>query len=458
VSFSPTKGAIRFGEGLSPDVAPPTDQAAIIAQLDGGDIAASIYPIIKFSEHLPVIARIETLRRASRKGRKGADADELRKAFHTAFKPLQRDMDKNFARCAARSITSTQPFRERLTRFWADHFTVIGKEKLLRSMVPAYVEEAIRPNIVGSFSRLLRAAILHPMMLTYLDQSVSVGPNSRAAKGRRGLNENLARELLELHTLGVEGTYSQQDVRQLAELLTGLTANLKNGFMFRPKMAEPGAEQVLGGTYGGIIPDLQDIFSVLDDLSTHPETAAHLARKLAVHFVSDDPPERLVSELTRRYLDTDGDLRAVYEALVEHPDTWSLYGKKVKQPIDFIYSTMRALRVPPRTLGQQNRKTINATFGQPLAAMGQSWMAPPGPDGWPEAALDWLGVQGLAARLQWSMVGPSAIFRALPDPRDFAVSALGELADERVLFAAKSAENRREGIGLILASPAFQRR
>jgi uncharacterized protein (DUF1800 family) len=458
LSFTSEKAVIRFGEGLSPSIDLPRDPGDILAQLDGEDFGATLYPIATFSDLLPQMAEIERLRRLSRRARRNGEGEDKQKAYKNAFKPLQKDQDINFARLAGRAIKTDQPFRERLTRFWADHFTVVGKDRMLRMMVPAYMEEAIRPHISGRFADMLKAAILHPMMIVYLDQNASFGPNSYAAKKKRGLNENLARELLELHTLGAQGHYKQADVTQLAKLLTGLTASYDHGFVFQENRAEPGAETVLGRSYGGNQADLSDITKVLDDLATHPDTAAHIARKLAVHFVSDLPSKKLVQAMTDAYLVSSGDLKQVYSVLLEHPDTWDRFGEKIKRPVDYLYSAMRALEVPPKALARMNRKTMRGVFASPMASMGQTWMQPSGPDGWPEDAEAWIGVQGLAARLQWAMSGPSAIFRALPDPNDFAHAALGSLADPRVLFAAKNAETRREGIGLVLASPAFQRR
>lgn len=459
MSFAPQKAAIRFGEGLSPDVAPPASVEAILTGLQGPDGAASAFPIAKFEALLPEMEKVQKLRREYRRGRNGPDADKLQKAFRKARGSYNRALLKSFAAGLGRSITTEDGFRERLTRFWADHFTVVGRDAITRFAVPHYVEEAIRPNVKGTFADLLTAAVLHPMMLHYLDQTSSVGPNSPVGqRGKRGLNENLARELLELHSVGVDAAYTQKDVRELAELLTGLTANLRDGFAFRPKIVEPGAETILGASFGGEKPNIEDIRTALQFLGTHPATARHIATKLATHFVSDSPSEDLVASIEARFLATDGDLMEVYGALLEQPDSWATFGEKVKQPIDFVASTMRALAAPPKVFENYNRRKLTAYLGGPLAAMGQTWLRPGGPDGWPEEAEAWITPQGLAARLQWALSAPSAVFRGLPDPREFLTTALGDLADERLVFAAKAAETRREGIGLILASPAFQRR
>ncbi|WP_281857742.1 DUF1800 domain-containing protein [Litoreibacter halocynthiae] len=458
MAFTPDIAAIRFGEGLAPEIAAPASVEGVLDQLRGSDLAAKEFPITPLSDLYGTFAKVSTLQKAARRGRKSPDAQELSKAYKQARRELNLHLEGALAPLLSRSITTEQPFRERLTRFWADHFTVVGKNNLTRNAVPSYIEETIRPQITGRFSDLLKAVMTSPMMLDYLDQNSSVGPNSRGAKGRRGLNENLARELLELHTLGVGGAYTQGDVRQLAELLTGMTTEISRGFVFRPKIVEPGAETVLGQSYGGGPPAVEDVMAFLDNVALHPDTVRHISRKLAVHFTSDRPDEGMIADMADAYAATGGELMAVYEAMLHHPFAWSSFGQKVKQPVDFIVSAMRVLEVPPTSLRQLNRSKRRAYVTGPMTAMGQQWFRPGGPDGWPEEAEAWVTPQGLAARIQWAMAAPSAIFRSLPDPRSFVVAALGDVADEKVTFAARAAETRREGVGLILASPAFQRR
>lgn len=293
-----------------------------------------------------------------------------------------------------------------------------------------------------------------------------MGPGSPKADKRgakAGLNENLARELLELHTLGVGAAYGQGDVRQLAELLTGLTYDAKQGTKFRKDFAEPGAETVLGKRYGGDKPGLGDIRAVLEDLAAHPATAAHIARKLAVHFISDTPDPDLVRVLTERYRDTDGDLAQVYEALLSHPAAWVPELSNIKLPDEFVASAMRALAVDPQAFigiedGREHEKLVQRLFVQPLRLMGQPWQDPLGPDGWAEDDAAWMTPQGLTARMDWALSAPARMCDPLPDPRVFVTDALGNDAPEPVRFAAKASENKREGIALILASPAFQRK
>jgi uncharacterized protein (DUF1800 family) len=458
MAFTPDIAAIRFGEGLAPGIDPAASVDAVLGQLRGPDLAAQEFPIPKLAELHEKFAKVSTLQRAARRGRNDTDAEELIKSYKQARRDLNLRLKGAFAPVFSRSISTAQPFRERLTRFWADHFTVVGKNNLTRNAVSSYIEESIRPYIAGRFTDMLKAVMTSPMMLDYLDQSMSIGPNSRAAKGRRGLNENLARELLELHTLGVGGAYTQKDVRQLAELLTGMSTEISSGFVFRPKIVEPGAETVLGQSYGGGSPAIEDVIAFLDDVALHPDTVRHIARKLAVHFTSDAPDEGMIANMADAYSSTGGDLMAVYDAMLRHPFAWTSFGQKVKQPVDFVVSAMRVLEIPPASLHKLSGSKRMAYVIGPMAGMGQQWHRPGGPDGWPEEAEAWVTPQGLAARIQWAMAAPSAFFRSLPDPRDFVISALGSVADDKVKFAARAAETRREGVGLILASPAFQRR
>ncbi|QIE47070.1 DUF1800 domain-containing protein [Pseudohalocynthiibacter aestuariivivens] len=455
--FDPRLAEIRFGCGLSPRLTPPESAAGMMARLTGPDDAGLTYSIAPFSARLPQLAALQRARRDRRK----AKSDAARRDAEEHYKDLRRTLRTDAARWTGhtflRRALTRDGLRERLTAFWADHFTARGVGQIWSYAHLPYVEEAIRPHVAGRFADMLRAVIIQPLMLSYLDQYRSFGPDSPAAKGKRGLNENLARELLELHTLGADGPYTQTDVRQMAELLTGLTFDMKHGFVFRADMAEPGPETVLGISYGGPGATLDHIHAALDDLATHPATATHIARKLAVHFVSDAPTPSLIRALTARYTETGGDLAAVIEALLAHPDAWSPEMRNVKQPVDFVGSALRALDLVPRHLPLGNLRRMQNMLLTPMALMGQPMGAPPGPDGWPEDDADWITPQRLAARLQWAMSAPFQLRRTLPRPETFLIAALGPDAPEPVKFAARAAESRAEGIGIILASPAFQR-
>ncbi len=458
--FDPVIAAVRFGTGRSPAVPDPDGVPAMLARLAGPDAAAAAHPIPGLDAVAPSVAALRAANRARRDAAGTAGEVEARDALRALNRAAQRAAATNAMRTLARAATTADGLRERLTWFWADHFTVRSRQGPARHLVSAYVQDAIRPHLAGRFADMLRAAVTHPVMLTYLDQVQSVGPGSLVGQRRgRGLNENLARELLELHTLGVSAAYGQRDVTELAELLTGLSVDGDGRFRFRQAIVEPGAETVLGETYGGTRRGaLEAIHDALDDLAAHPATAAHLARKLAVHFVADDPPPDLVAALTARWRDTGGDLLAVTEALLTHPEAWRPEPRKVKPPLDFIASALRALAVPPETLLALSLRDLRRLFHTPLIEMGQPWEAPPGPDGWPEAAEAWITPQGMATRITWAMSAPAALRPDLPDPRAFAETALGPAAPQAVRFAAGAAETVAEGVGVVLASAAFNRR
>lgn len=435
--------------------------AEMLARLKGPDATAQALPIPSLESQFPLVLKFLEARQQFYHPKSDSDRKHGKKRF-TARRREMRQKNYGWAgQALLRRVQATDAMRERLSTFWADHFTTVGRDSVTRMAHPIYIEEAIRPHVSGRFAEMLKAVVTHPVMLVYLDQNRSVGPNSpvarKARRKKRGLNENLARELLELHTLGVGAPYAQADVRELAELLTGLRYSHPKGFAFQPGFAEPGPETVLGREYGGETPALADIHAVLEDLAVHPATAAHIARKLAVHFVSDRPDPALIDAMTVRFSETGGDLHAVYEAMLNHPAAWNFDQSNVKPPLDFVASALRALDVTPGEMPMDVPVRLYRTLIAPMTLMGQEWERAPGPDGWPEADTDWITPQRLAARLQWAMTAPAGIRRALPDPRDFVDTALGRHAPEAVRFAAMAAEDRAEGIGLVLASPAFQR-
>lgn len=460
LSFDPDTAAIRFGMGLGPGRKPMGSAPQMIAALGARDAAAARFSIPKFTALLPEISKLSELQRAQRKAEGSARQKEIMKEIRAARRRARLAQAEYMKATIARGVYSDDAFRERLTRFWADHFTVKGKNGVLRTAVSPYIEEAIRPNLTGSFAELLTQVLTHPMMLLYLDQALSVGPASRLGKRRegRGLNENLAREVLELHTLGVGGAYDQDDVRQLAELFTGLSVSRDKGFVFRPGIAEPGAETVLGKSYGGGRARLGDIKAFLSDLAVHPDTGAHISRKLVRHFVADDPDPELVAHVAARYRESGGDLTAVYDALLGHPAAWAMPDRKAKQPYDFVVSSLRALGMPQDRLMGLKPQQVALYLAVPMQVMGQAWENPTGPDGWPEEAEAWITPQGIAGRIQWAMTVPQVARPDLPDPRDFLRQTLGARASGALEFAAKGAATKWEGIGLILASPEFQRR
>lgn len=457
--FDPTLASIRFGLGLSPVVAPPASAEEMMALLADPDVMAEQVPLPTYSEVYPSLNDIREASRAVNQAR-GTQAEDAAQEARRALRAAGREAVGAHMRAnLARAALTRDGFRERLTLFWADHFTVRAVNGGHRHLVSPYIEEAIRPHVAGRFADMLIAAVLNPLMIFYLNQHQSMGPNSQAAQRRdSGLNENLAREMLELHTLGVGGAYTQDDVRQMAELLTGVTASAQRGAFFREQQAEPGAETVLGETYGGAEESLDHVVAALEDLAMHPDTARHLARKLLVHFVGPVPDEALVEAMAARYLASGGSLLPLYEVMLESEVAWTPTLQKAKQPIDFIASAIRALAVPQETILGATRRDMLRAVQRPLAVMGQVWQSPVGPDGWPEDDAAWITPQGMAGRITWSMTVPQQLLDALPDPRDFIYHALGPTPPEAVIFAAGAAETVSDGIGIVLASAAFQRR
>jgi len=366
---------------------------------------------------------------------------------------MRAQRERDVMALAKAPLVSPDGFVERLVMFWTDHFTVSAVSQELGLAIPDFIAEAIRPHVAGNFGEMLRAATLHPAMLVYLDQDRSIGPNSPAGTGReRGLNENLARELLELHSVGVHAAYGQEDVLQLAELLTGLQVT-PEGMRFNRQWAEPGPETVLGKDYGGAAPQLADIEMALADLALHPATATHLSRKLATHFISQTPPEALVEQMASAYIAANGDLSALYETMLGSDDAWAPELQKVKQPLHFTVSAARAIGLSH--MGK-NEREFRIGVVRPLVSMGQDLFRPKGPDGWPEAADHWITPAMLTARIEWA-AALARKFTTTLDPRVFVEEALGGLASSELIFAAAGAEARWEGNAVVLASPEFNR-
>lgn len=452
--FDPQLATIRFGLGLSPRHNLPRDVDALMAEAR----ATPPRPITPFASARPSLA---DMRQANRDRRQvaGTDQEEIvmerRREMRRA---MAMELHRTMAATFARGVDAPTGIAERLASFWIDHFTVLPRNGVPEHLLSAYAEEAIRPYIMGRFPDMLRAAALHPMMLMFLDQVRSVGANSDLGlRRKRGANENLAREILELHSLGVEGPYSQTDVSELADLLTGVTYNPDRGFRFNQGAAEPGAETVLGYRFAER-DSLENVHAALDAIALQHATANHLAFKLAQYFVADAPDPALIEAMAERYLETQGDLAAVVEQMLAHPAAWTLSFGRIKPPAHFLVSGMRALGVQGSWLMRSNRSTLRRALRTPLRVMGQPWLCANGPDGWPEIGTDWISPQAMAGRINWAMQAPRWMMKGrLSDPRDFVTDALGRNVPPDVVFAAAAAEGREEGIGLVLASPAFQR-
>lgn len=354
-----------------------------------------------------------------------------------------------------RAVTTEAPFRERLVRFWTNHFSVWPKSRNGRVAVPYFEQSAIAPFVTGPFEELLLSSTRHPAMQIYLDNWKSVGPNSPIGlKQETGLNENLAREILELHTLGSEGGYTQDDVIALAAALTGWTfrspheAETSWDFVFRKRRHEPGAVTVMGKTYEP--GDGQTAELVLRDISRHPSTARHLSTKLARHFVADVPPEAAIEKLSAVYLDSGGDLGEVSRALVSLDEARDHLFSKLKQPGDFVVSSLRALDFD---IDEDLAKLAAAH----QTAMGQPPLKPPGPQGWYDTFGDWNDPSSLRRRVEWGVAlaarGGDTLTPIAATDRN-----LGTHLDRDTRLAIERAPSRQEAAALLVASPLFQRR
>src|SRR5262252_7942409 len=343
-------------------------------------------------------------------------------------------------------------FLERLVWFWSNHFCVSADKGNVRQICGAYEREVIRAHVLGRFADMLLAVESHPAMLIYLDNARSIGPGSIAGlRQRRGLNENLAREILELHTLGVRTVYTQDDVTRFANVITGWTVvpfrqdPVRGGeFEFNPCMHEPGAQTVIGKSY----PDagLEQGRAVLAALARHPATAKHIATKLARHFVVDEPPPALVERLTRRFLATQGDLKELAKALVAAPEAWEAPRAKLKRPGEWVVGMLRAAGVTPPDIGPVMQ--AHNLLGEPL------WR-PSAPKGFADESAPWL--DGLAQRLDIANQFARRL-GAEADPREVFEQALAPLASSETRQAVLRAESRPQALALLFMAPEFQRR
>lgn len=380
------------------------------------------------------------------------DADEARRR-RRALNALGR---REGANRLAVAVRTDRPFADRWAAFWSNHFAIATRGGPMIAMGGAFEREAIRPHAFGRFADMLGAVAMHPAMLIYLDNANSFGPNSRVGQRTgRGVNENYAREVLELHTLGVDGGYTQDDVEELALALTGWTVHRtprrrppepeEGTFRFHRAAHEPGVRTLLGETYGER--GRAQGAAMLADLARHPATARHVARKLAQHFVTDDPPPTLTDRLAIAFQETDGDLASVARALVRAPEAWKAPTKRFLPPIDFLVAAERALpaSLPPERLWNAAR-----SMGQPL------W-EPLSPAGYGQGGGEWFGPEGLGLRLAHANLLADRTDPGADVPAH-AEALYGAAIDGRLMEALRRAEAARQGFTLLLMSPQFLRR
>lgn len=390
---------------------------------------------------------------AYRRERKSMADDDRASSSKSFGKTIRKKFQAEIQARSAYAAQTEAPFHERLTRFWSNHFSVSARNGNTRILVGAFEREAIRPHILGKFSDLANEAIFHPGMLVFLDNVGSIGPGSRIGKRRaKGLNENLAREALELHTMTPAAGYSQSDVTEFAKALTGWTIEKKGSdgnvigkTDFNSRMHEPGVRTLLGQKYSD--QGKNQARSILSDICLRPETAENIARKLAQHFVSDTPPKGLVKQLKDCFLSTQGDLMALYKTLINSPHAWARSAQKVKTPEELLTSTARMIGIDnvfPKRILDSYDSLSQTPFGAPT------------PEGWPDTAEAWIGPDAVMKRIEWANELASRVPEL--DARLFLQSALGPRASKETLEAVSRAESGQQALVLALMSPDFQRR
>ena len=471
----------RFGLGARPNDVAVADPRGWLEQqlsryeprpavLQGQPTTATIVADVAYYQE-----QVRAVKRANRGGQAGGDAlpapgktiasgDDVTAAT-ASRRDARRDLRVHYnaavdARMAA-AFTTTTPFAERLVHFWSNHFAVSAANATIASLAGAFEFEAIRPNIMGRFADLLGAAERHPAMLIYLNQADSIGPNSRfgqrpnVAARKGGLNENLAREIMELHTLGVRTGYTQADVTELARAMTGWTVpglgrkagvrEVTGGFGFVADLHEPGTRTIMGKTYpqGGE----DQAQAVLADLARHPATARHLATKLAAHFAGDTPPPAMVGRLEQVFLKSDGDLKAVYRAIIASPEVWADQPVKFRSPWEWSVAAMRATAANAPAPG--TGVGLETQLGQEVWKPGQ-------PNGYDDTAATWAGPDALMRRVETA----ERIAQRAPevDSRALAATLFPDAVSPATAEALRRAESPGQALALLLVAPEMMRR
>ncbi len=372
----------------------------------------------------------------------------------------------------AERVTTERPFVERLVAFWSNHLCVsVGAKILVAPLAGSYEREAIRPHVLGRFTDMVLASAKHPAMLVYRDNFQSIGPGSRGARAggrrgqQRGLNENYARELLELHTLGVNGGYTQQDVQELAKILTGWTVSGlarpglgaqrgrrqmatrdedEIGFAFQEPLHEPGAKTVMGVTYaeGGVTEGER----VIRALCEHPSTARFVAIKLVRHFVSDAAPAAAVDRIATVFRNTRGDLRAVADALIDLPDAWADSARKFRTPQDWLIAVLRAF----------NAAEVSDTVMPILRQLRHPLWSPAAPKGFDDGTSDWADPDSLLNRAELSRTIARRLRVQRVEPRQLLDVIDVPANDPLHKFVNDGSIPADERLALVLAGPAFQ--
>ena len=435
----------RFGYGAKPGeivAAQSNPQQWLINQLSP----------VTFDKSLPdsnqVISEVHNLRRQMQQDK--GEGKEVDKTSRRQYQRLIRTLSSDSIR---RSINANNSMAWRLLEFFSNHFSVTGTNLFMKALAPTLEREAIAPNLFGKFEEMLVATIAHPAMIVYLNNEQSFGPNSRIAtrkknKKKRGLNENLAREILELHTLGVDGGYTQNDVTEFSKALTGWSIKRRQesgeGFVFRANGHEPGSVTVLDKSYrdNGV----KQAVEILVDLARSPVTAKFVSTKLVKHFISDTPDPVLVSRLVDEWLRTDGNIKRLMTVLINSEESWVEQPRKYKTPREYFISVNRAL----------DRKSVrDQSIYQFLNSMGQLPFNAGSPAGYSDDRVDWDSSSALMKKIDWAMMVSSGV---RTDVRQTIDDVFADELSELTYKTVTRAESKQVAYSLLFMSPEFLRR
>ena len=466
----------RFGLGAAAGEAPPSDpKRYLLDQFDRFEVTPP--GLARLPDGGALVTQYLTDRRDMRRvvPRGASQADpkdktppdqrrgDTQRALRRDYVQDVRSLYQQAAQARMASALATPaPFVERMVHFWANHFCVSADNPQTTALVGQFERDAIRPHVLGKFGDMLLAVEQHPAMLVYLNQAQSIGPESPAAqmaakrnpKRKRGLNENLAREIMELHTLGVRSGYTQADVIEFARALTGWTASGMDGlaagepmaFQFRPRQHEPGARTIIERTYAQS--GAEQGRAVLADFASASQTATHVATKLARHFAGDTPPPSLVDRLATTFTRTKGDLPTLYRTLIDSPETWVAEAVKFRNPWDWVVASLRLLG--PDALGRMQTANVLIHLGQPM------WK-PGSPAGWDDLTASWAAPDALLRRVEMAQR-----FAALTGDRIDARAAGPQLLPGSLSPATAEqvarAESPATALALLLVSPDMLRR
>jgi uncharacterized protein (DUF1800 family) len=444
--------ANRFGYGASQNTISTINGSPkdwLIAQLKPYDLPVHPWTSLIARQQAEAYRQQQ---KATKKQQKESTAAMMSMTPEISIKDISNQSDALGLDTFLHSISTAQPLQARLLDFFSNHFSVSITNRETRLLAPTLEREAILPHLTGSFTEMLLAVETHPAMLLYLNNNVSVGPNSRVGKRRKkkGLNENLAREILELHTLGVNGGYSQQDVTEFAKAITGLTIgntkrNESPGFVFRKATHEPGERTILGVHYAANDVTMGQAQAILKMLANHPSTATHICTKLAQHFISDNPDPKSVERMVRAWHKTSGHIPSVVKELILHPTSWLPAASKFKTPRDLVISACRACEL----------SETKPSLPKMLAILGQAPFSAGSPAGYSDESLAWSGPNPLMTRIEWANHFAGQVKLS---PMHIAQHSIGPLLSEHTQQHIERAESKRQAIALLLMSPEFQRR